>query len=159
MAALVAEELTSELSCVIIPLDGAQLLLPNVCIAEILPWRRIKALGESPPWCLGLLGWRGEMVPVVRFEKLNGQSGQPRRSGRCMVVMNRARNANGLPFYAMAAEGLPRMVQLTPDDLEKARETSDELGPAALLAVQLGAEEVLIPDLAKIETAVAGLMR
>ena len=95
MAAVVAEEL-SELSCVMIPLKDTQLLLPNVCIAEILPWRRVKALSDTPPWCLGLLGWRGEMVPVVRFETLNGAPGEPRKSGRCMVVMNRARNERGL---------------------------------------------------------------
>ena len=159
MTALVAEELDSELSCVIIPLENVQLLLPNVCIAEILPWRRVKALGESPPWCLGLLGWRGEMVPVVRFEKLNGQSGQLRRSGRCMVVMNRAKNAGGLPFYALAAEGLPRMVQLSADDLERAKDSSEDAGPAALMAVKLGAEAALIPDLVKVETAVSGLVR
>lgn len=159
MAALVAEEQNPELACVIIPLEDAQLLLPNVCIAEILPWRRVKALGESPPWCLGLLGWRGEMVPVVRYETLNGKPGQPRKSGRCMVVMNRARNAEGLPFYAIAAEGLPRMVQLAAADLERLKDESSDGGPAELLAVKLGAEVAVIPDLAKIETAVAGLMR
>lgn len=155
MTALAVEEV-SELSCVVIPLEGAQLLLPNICIAEILPWRRIKALGESPPWCLGLLGWRGEMVPVVRFETLNGKSGPARKSGRCMVVMNRARNAGGLPFYAMAAEGLPRMVQLTTDDLNG---DSSKPGPAESAVVKLGAESAVIPDLAAIETAVAGLAR
>ena len=159
MAALVAEELNSELACVIIPLEGSQLLLPNVCVAEILPWRRVKVLGESPAWCLGLLGWRGEMVPVVRYEALNGQSRQARKSGRCMVVMNRARNAKGLPFYAMAAEGLPRMVQITGEDLERLKDRSHKSGPAELLAVKLGAETAVIPDLGKIETAVAGLIK
>ena len=27
---------------------------------------------DAPPWCLGLLGWRGETVPVIQFETLNG---------------------------------------------------------------------------------------
>jgi chemosensory pili system protein ChpC len=155
MAAVVAEEL-SELSCVVIPLEGMQLVLPNVCIAEILPWRRIKALGESPPWCLGLLGWRGEMVPVVRFESLNGRPGPARKSGRCMVVMNRARNTRGLPFYAMAAEGLPRLVQLTGEDISQ---EGDQLGPAESAVLRIGTEQVVIPDLEKIEVAVAELAR
>jgi hypothetical protein len=30
-----------ELACVLIPLADTHLLLPNVTIAEILPWRRI----------------------------------------------------------------------------------------------------------------------
>ena len=75
-AAQVAQE-PSELSCVLIPLQQGQLLLPAVCVAEIMPWRRIKVLEDMPSWCLGLLGWRGETVPVLRFERLN----QPRSSG------------------------------------------------------------------------------
>lgn len=156
MAAVVAEEELTELTCVMIPLEGAQLLLPNVCIAEILPWRRVKALGETPPWCLGLLGWRGEMVPVVRFETLNGAPGPARKTGRCMVVMNRARNARGLPFYALASEGLPRMVQLTADDL--ANEPC-RLGVAEAMVVKVGTESAVIPNLNAIETAVAKLVR
>ena len=155
MAAVVAEEL-SELSCVMIPLKDTQLLLPNVCVAEILPWRRVKALSETPPWCLGLLGWRGEMVPVVRFETLNGAPGEPQKSGRCMVVMNRARNERGLPFYALATEGLPRMVQLTADDLAN---ESTRLGAAEQVVVKVGTETAVIPNLDVIETAVAKLLR
>ena len=46
MAAVVAEDLT-ELSCVLIPLDGTRLLLPNISVAEILPWRRVKVLADG----------------------------------------------------------------------------------------------------------------
>ncbi|MFV2089284.1 MAG: chemotaxis protein CheW [Pseudomonadales bacterium] len=150
-----AEEIV-ELSCVMIPLEGTQLLLPNICIAEILPWRRVKVLGDAPEWCLGLLGWRGEMVTVVRFENLNGRRDPVRRSGRCMVVMNRARNARGLPFYALAAEGLPRMVQLTAEDLAN---ESSRLGCAESVAVRVGTESAVIPNLEFIEGAVAKLLR
>jgi len=155
MAARVANE-ANELSCIVIPLEDTQLLLPNVCVAEILPWRRVRTLAETPAWCLGLLGWRGEMVPVVRFETLNGKPGPARKAGRCMVVMNRARNAKGLPFYALAVEGLPRLVQLTSEDLDS---ESCRLGPAETAVVKLGTEIAVIPNLNMIETAVAKLVR
>ena len=45
----------------------------------------------------------------MRFEVLNGASSEARKSGRCLVVMNRARHSTGLAFYAIAAEGLPRL--------------------------------------------------
>ena len=155
MAAVMAEEL-SELSCVLIPLDGVNLLLPNVSVAEILPWRRVKVLSEAPDWCLGLLGWRGETIPVVRFEALNGAGESARKAGRCMIVMNRARSATGLPFYALAAEGLPRMLQLTADDLSN---EPGRLGPAESVAVRLGTESAVIPNLEFIESQIASLRR
>jgi chemosensory pili system protein ChpC len=154
MAAVVAEDL-KELSCVLIPLDGTRLLLPNISVAEILPWRRVKVLADGPAWCLGLLGWRGETIPVVRFEALNGGGEAARRAGRCMIVMNRARRANGLPFYAIAAEGLPRMLQLTQDDLSN---ESGRLGLAESVSVRFGTDTAVIPNLDFIESEIASLV-
>ncbi len=153
MSAVVAEDLT-ELSCVLIPLQQTQLLLPNVSVAEILPWRRVKVVDGAPPWCLGLLGWRGESIPVIRYELMNGAENSERRAGRCMIVMNRARSASGLPFYAIAAEGLPRMLQLDGEDVSNQKV---RLGPAESVAVKVGTEAAVIPNLEFIETAVSRL--
>lgn len=154
MAAVVAQELT-ELSCVMIPLNGTQLLLPNVSIAEILPWRRVKALENGPQWCLGVLSWRGQAIPVVRFECLNQSEDAVRKAGRCMIVMNRARSIDGIAFYAIAAEGLPRMVQLTADDISN---EPSKLRPAESVCVRVGTESAVIPNLGFIEDEVAKLM-
>ena len=155
MAAVVAQEST-ELPCVLIPLSDAALLLPNVCVAEILPWRRIRALPDIPPWCLGLLGWRGETVPVVRFEKFNDAQFADRKMGRCMVIMNRTRYADGIPFYAIAAEGLPRMLQLAGDDLAN---VPGKLGDAEVASLRVGTETAVIPNLEMLERSVSELKR
>ncbi len=152
-AARVAQE-PGELSCVLIPLlEGRQLLLPSVCVAEIMPWRRIKVLPDAPNWCLGLLGWRGEVVPVIRFEHLNRAHPDERRAGRCLVVMNRTGGA-ALPFYAFAAEGLPRLVQLSDSDLT---DRDDPAGIAEARVLRVGAETASIPRLSYVEQQVAEL--
>src|SRR5690606_10613326 len=148
----VANEPT-EMSCVLIPLEDGQLLLPSVCIAEIMPWRRIKVVPEAPDWCLGLLGWRGEAVPVVRFERLNGTRADGRRAGRCLVVMNRS-GAGPTSFYALAVDGLPRLVQLTGSDLG---DRDGQPGPAEARRVRVGAELATIPNLGYVERQVASL--
>ncbi len=157
MSAVVAEE-HAELSCLLIPLtQRAQLLLPGVCIAEVLPWRRVKPLPDTPDWCLGVLGWRGEAVPTIRFEQLQPAAAdapaaaETAGAGRCLVVMNRTQSGAGMPFYALVASGLPRMVQLTGDDLVAAEETLDK--PVAQV-VRVGTETAWIPDLAYLEAEV-----
>lgn len=152
-AAAVAQE-PSELSCILIPLRDRQLLLPSVCVAEIMPWRRIKTQQGLPNWCLGLLGWRGEAVPVARFEALNEPSEEAPTQGRCLVVMNRT-GAGPASFYALAAEGLPRLVQLADDDL---RDDNQRPGAAEARVVRLGTEIASIPDLAYVEQQVAELL-
>ena len=156
MAVLVAQE-PVELSCLLIPLQrGGQLLLPSVCVAEVLPWRRIKSIADGPDWCLGALPWRGEVVPVVRFEALNGPLREPSASGRCLAVMNRTQSGAEFSFYALAAGGLPRMVQLAGEDLSATEESS---GKGIARAVRIGTEIAWIPDLAYLEGQVCSLTR
>ena len=155
MTASVAQQIT-ELSCVMLPLNGIQLLLPNVCVAEIVPWRRVKVLEDAPDWCLGLLGWRGESIPVVRFERLNKTLVEESKVGRCMIVMNRTCRTDGIPFYALAADGLPRMVQLTDDDLSN---VPTKLGEAEVASLRVGTESAIVPNLELIERRVSGLAK
>lgn len=143
-----------ELSCVLIPTGSFQLLLPNVSVAEILPWRRIKPIEGAEPWCLGVLGWRGESVPVVRFEELQTPSDKPRRTGRCLVVMNRSHSVRSRPFWALAADGLPRMLQLDGEDVGDSSRTPNAIESAC---VSLGSEEASIPNLGYLEERIAGL--
>jgi len=152
MAAQVAQEPT-DLTCVLIPLRDGQLLLPSVSIAEIMPWRRIKVVEGLPDWCLGLLGWRGETVPVVRFERLNQPRSEGPAPGRCLVVMNRT-GGGSARFYALAAEGLPRLVQLAEGDLN---EQDERLGRAEARFVKVGAESASIPNLHFLEEQVSAL--
>ena len=154
-SAVAVADQTDELSCVVIPTSGVQLLLPNVCIAEIMPWRRIKPVPNGPQWCSGLVGWRGQTVPVVHYVSFANADVPVPETARCLVVMNRARNNSGPAFYALAAVGLPRMLQLEEDDLQNA---DVELGAADAMQVQVGTELATIPNLAFIEDRVAELM-
>jgi len=154
-AVAVVEE-TSELSCVIIPTIGAQLLLPNVCVAEIMPWRRVKPLPSAPAWCSGLVGWRGRTVPVIHYAGFADASAPAAATARCLVIMNRSRNSSGPAFYAVAATGLPRMLQLVDDDLLNA---DVELGSADVMQLQVGTELATIPNLGYVEDKIAELER
>ena len=146
----------NELSCVLIPTPGTQLLLPNVCIAEIVPWRRIKALKSGPDWCMGHVGWRGKNLPVVHYAGFDEQDMDQRHTARCLVVMNRARHSSGPAFYALASQGLPRMLQLAAEDI---RNLDQPLGTADAMRVEVGTEAAVIPNLAYIEDRLAELQK
>ena len=145
---------TNELSCVVIPASGRQLLLPNVCVAEIMPWRRIKLLDDGPAWCLGYMGWRGLTLPVVHYAGFTDDT-RLNHTPRCLVVMNRARTERGVEFYALVADALPRMVQLVEEDLTT---EGGQLGNADAMNVSFGTEAATIPDLEYVETQVASLV-
>lgn len=141
-----------EVSCLILPLDECDLLLPNDCIAEVLPWRRVKPPASLPRWCTGTLVWRGHTVAVIDFGVISGLREQPRLNRRALVVLNRITMREGSAFYALACAGLPRILRATEEEL---RETvSVPVPQAGLAALRLGSETAVIPDLQFIEDLV-----
>ena len=153
MAAVISSE-SSELACVLIPVGSTLILLPNVTVAEILPWRRVKPLENGPDWCLGVIGWRGKTIPVVSYDLINGSDAISRRTGRCLTVMNRARTRDGKAFYAMAAQGLPRLLRIAPADVKT---ESSPLGLVDAMAVTVGTDKAIVPDLGLMEDKIKGL--
>lgn len=145
---MIAEEIGEDINCVVLPIGQLGLLVPSVCVAEVLPWRRIRDVGNSPDWLLGVMTWRGDSIPVLRFETLNGSVDEPSRECECVAVMNRCRSAHGQAFYAVATDGLPRMVQVGEEDVFPEQ---THLGVAESAAIKLGTEQLRIPNLGYLE--------
>ncbi|MBV1907286.1 MAG: chemotaxis protein CheW [Pseudomonadales bacterium] len=149
----VAEVKSESLSCLMLPVGDTHLLVPNVTVAEILPWRKIRKWSAAPEWCLGLFNWRGQTVPVVRYEKLNGSTTNF-EVGHCILIMNRSQNGTAREFYALAVDGMPRLVHLGNDDLEN---RSKELKVADSAHLQIGLDTATIPRLSYFEEQVGML--
>lgn len=147
-----AEDFDQDMACLLLPVGTISLLLPSVCIAEVLPWRRVRPIPETPAWMLGMFSWRGESIPVVRYEPLNGATENYPTEGRCVVVLNRCRSAGGRAFYAVATDALPRMVQLGAEDCVPEQ---IHLGVAESAALRLGTEQARIPNLGFFEDQLA----
>ena len=67
--------LPSDISSLLIPMQGRPWLVPNIVVAEIIPLRQPDRPGHGPEWLLGWLSWRDQNIPQLSFEKLN-ESGQ-----------------------------------------------------------------------------------
>ncbi len=176
MSAQAAEtNAAAEVTCVLVPLHQHTLLIPNACVAEVLPWRRSKQLAGVPPWCLGVLGWRGESVVVLDYEAIvsGKQTNAPHRA---MVVLKKTGTWEGSAFYAVAAAGLPRLVHVGEQELgpsgagdEQAEEThtaeahsaeahSAVAHSAVAMRVAVGTEEALIADFGYLEEQVKQIL-
>ena len=71
---LTKTETPNQVDCLLIPLKDKNLLLPNVTVAEIIPFSHLLTTASSVDWMLGRLDWRGTPVPVVCYEMLNQQA-------------------------------------------------------------------------------------
>lgn len=142
------------LSCVLIPVQEGNLLLPNVSIAEIVDYAQPDALDEAPAWLLGQLNWRGTSLPVISYDAANGGvSALPEgHRGRIAVLNTIGERHDRLPFIAIVTQGIPRQAKveeaaLAPMDGSK--------GPADLMIVDFEGEPTRIPNLEYLEQLAA----
>jgi chemosensory pili system protein ChpC len=150
--------IAKEMDCAVIPIHQTSLLVPNVCIAEITPWRRLRPKPDTPSWHLGTLAWRGTQVPVVSYEILNDAPElvlPPNEPGACLIIMNRSRPATELTFYGLAAQGLPRLLHVADDELAQQGAAQHS---AEAYRVHLGTEDAIVPKLSMVEGLIVELV-
>lgn len=142
----------NEIATLMVPVNGRHLVLPNVTVAEILPWREPETLEDVPTWLLGTLAWRNTEVPLVSFEALNDEPFAAPAAGRRIAILNNVTGDPNLPFCGVVTAGLPRLLRVLADEI--AVDTDSVPGPAERARVLVSGEKGAIPDVAYIEQQV-----
>ncbi len=139
---------TGTIACLLTPVTGKQLLLPNVTVTEVVAGNElVPAPDGSPAWKLGMLSWRDMLVPVIAFEGLNGQS-VPRECERVAIISGISAQRE-LPYYGIVVQGIPRLAKVKIAELEDLDGAAT--GPVEFLQVRYAGELAVIPDLDALE--------
>lgn len=142
---------TETLSCVMIPMNGRQLLLPNVSIAEVVDFASTEAPADAPEWMAGTLEWRGLELPVISYDAANGgEITRPGGSrGRIVVLNTIGDHHDRVPFMALVTQGIPSQTRLTEDQVKR---IDGDTGSADMMQVDVDGETAFIPDLGFLES-------
>ncbi|KTG16852.1 MULTISPECIES: chemotaxis protein CheW [unclassified Guyparkeria] len=129
-------------------LTEIELLVPYSLIAEItdvsLPDGSIH-LGRNEAT---IVNWRGQRVPLVSLEAMNGESVPTiGRRVRCAVLYG-TNPERALPYFAVLLSGVPRSEQVVRGQAEG---SSAQDNPLWRAVVQLGGRMTAIPDIREIE--------
>ena len=141
------------LTGLLIPLADRYLLLPNVVVAELVPYRPPQVTPGLPGWFLGQLAWRELQLPLLSFEAASNGQAQVGPGAR-VAVLNAMGGRDQVKFIALLVQGIPRSLKL---DGNLPRAAGAELAPLELDAVQLGDVVAKIPDLAGLEQKLADI--
>lgn len=141
---------TDTLFCVMIPMIGRQLLLPNVSIAEVVDYAGALAPVNAPCWLAGTLSWRGLNLPIISYDGANGgKFTAPTGSrGRIVILNSIGDHHYRVPFMALVTQGIPSQTRLTESQVSQ---VDGETGSADLMRVHADGETAFIPDLAFLE--------
>lgn len=146
----------NELATLLIPMHGKQLVLPNVTVAEVIPYVQPDPREDAPSWYLGTFPWRNQNIPVVSFEALNEEPFVSNSQSRRIAVLNGLVDSQRLPFCAMVTEGMPRLMRVTADEVSVDEEV--ESGPCEIGRVIVNGERAVIPNVDKLQEAVLNLL-
>ena len=136
----------------IIPLQTRNLLLPNVAVAEVVPYVRPREVVGAPDWLLGTLSWRGLNIPLISYDRLQGLDNSAGIGQARIAVLNTVQADSGLKFYALVTAGIPQLKRVNADAIQ---EPPADVGEGALSQVQIGDIQAMIPDLDALEATVA----
>jgi chemosensory pili system protein ChpC len=133
----------------LIPLNGGQLLLPIAAVAEVTPYHKPETVAtSSPDWLLGVVHWRNHSVPLVSIEKLLSLSTVIPTTKHRLVVFYGLESTQ-LPFYAIVAAEVPRVINLSESSLSN---PGVETRPGLVFsAIINNRETVWLPDLGYLE--------
>ncbi len=143
--------------CMQLPIEDAQLLLPNSAVAEIIGYMQPEAQNQEGDWFVGFISWRGVMVPVISIEKLCQRSySEPGPRSRIAIIYNPDGEDN-LPYLGIILKDIPRAYLAEKDRLI---ETVVEVD-CPYLASRADAllEELIVPNLDAIIGDLGSLLR
>jgi chemosensory pili system protein ChpC len=153
-----ARKQITDISSMLLAIEGCLLLLPGVAVAEIVNYvpPEVDNDEETPAWYLGAIYWRNQRVPLVSFEAMTGRRA-PLTTSHCRIaVMNNTGLSNQLKFFAILLRTTPKLLRLTPDEIAINNEKILEEGEK--LHVVVVGEEAVIPDIQYVEQKIIDLL-
>ncbi|MGY0560127.1 chemotaxis protein CheW [Luteimonas sp. A277] len=143
-----AGSVSRDIRGVLIQIKGGSLLLPNASVSEVLSYADPEPLDGAPDWILGRIRWRGWQLPLVAWGRLTGAAADEAGDLGSKVAVIKALHGNPrLPYFAVLAQGFPRLVTVSHDSLLTDAGEGQPLPEAALASVMLNEDRAMVPDL------------
>lgn len=144
----------TEIRSVLVPLTGADMLVPNATVAEVVSYTPPEPVPEAVDWVLGTILWHGWQVPVISFARLIEEAEEENQgSGTRICIMKTLIDTDRMPYMAVLAQGHPKLKTVTGDNLEEIPTESNPIAVAARVTVD--DREAVLPDLDRLGHLVA----
>ncbi|MDQ1362944.1 MAG: chemosensory pili system protein ChpC [Pseudomonadota bacterium] len=132
-------------------------MLPNSALVEVVPVRNIINVANKPRWMIGYLDWRGNSVPLVAFETINGvrMPSLANHDVRAAVVYSVGQDKS-IPFMSFLVQGAPQVMNVFAADI--VADTAVPSHPAIQCKALVKGEQVSIIAMEKLEGMIKSVM-
>ena len=106
------EHQVEELYSLLVPLSEARLIVPRVCIAEVVRYAVPEVKLDGPPWFRGNMSWNRITVPTICFEDLCGLTSMVPGGRTRVAIFNGLSGVLESGYFGLLTEGFPQLVRV-----------------------------------------------
>jgi chemosensory pili system protein ChpC len=150
---------SNELYSLLIPLREERLLVPRICVAEVIAFADAPELpaGDLPDWLVGTIEWSGRRVPIVSLDDTVTAVQEKRRNRRRIVIFHALTPVLKGRSYGIVTQGFPQLVRVNRDVLSADPDYTPPGDRPILCRVRMIHEYPVIPDFEVLERRIASL--
>ncbi|HRX69583.1 MAG: chemotaxis protein CheW [Candidatus Competibacteraceae bacterium] len=149
------------LRCLLITVQGGQVILPNSLVVEVLPFATPLQIEAAPHWVVGAMLWHNLTTPLASLGRLIFRITPDADLNSRIIIVNTLSTDSRLPHFGLLGTAAPRPLNLQREDLDFDREIPDaerdRLGVLSWASYQ--DQLVVIPDMDAIEAVLRPLVR
>ncbi len=139
------------LSCMLLPLNGNDVLISKSIVKEVIYKPNINLLGEEEDWLIGEIDWEDYVIPVISFERLCNQTRLVKSKNIRAVICHVIDNTESFPLYAIEVQSMPRPLILDSRALFNHDGMMNKYSELVSYYVKIGSKELAIPNFQKLE--------
>lgn len=152
---------SSDLRCLLITVQGGQVLLPNSLVVEVLPFATPLRIEMAPSWVIGAMLWHNLTTPLISLGRWIFHVDPEADLNSRVIIVNTLGADSRLPHFGILGTAAPRPLHLQRQDITPDEEPDDaEPQPPGVLSwARYQEQRVLIPDMDAIEAILQPLVR
>ena len=152
-------EASSNLRCLLIAVQGGQIILPNSLVVEVLPFATPLQIEAAPHWVVGAMLWRNLTTPLVSLGRLIFRVTPEADLNSRIIFINALGSDSRLPHFGILGTSVPRPLDLQRHEITLDPAVADLNRPGVLSWARYQDQSVVIPDLETIEAVLQPLVR
>ena len=152
-------EASSNLRCLLIAVQGGQIMLPNSLVVEVLPFATPLRIEAAPHWVVGAMLWRNLTTPLISLGRLIFRVTPEADLNSRIIFVNTLGSDARLPHFGILGTSVPRPLDLQRQEINLDPDASAEPNcPGVLSWARYQDQSVVIPDLDAIEAVLQPLV-
>jgi len=145
------------LSCMLLPLNGYDVLVPKSIVKEVVYKPVIQSFErDDDDWLIGEVDWQDYVLPLVSFEQMCNQPKTSKLgSSSRAVIFHTTDQVDLFPYFGMEVQSTPRPLILDSRALHQHDGMLNKHSEVIAFYVKIGSKILAIPNFEKLELMIA----